>query len=219
TAATNAALERAVHSALTRAGLPTGLVTVLDDPQRRLLRALLKRPDEVDVVIPRGSPALVEHCRTSAIPLIAGGGGVNHLYIHRSADLELAVRATLDSKLPEPAGCTSVETLLLDRAVARDYFETLARALAGRETELTLHTAPELTALVPAGLKTEPLAAHDLGREFLDPVVAVVPVDDENAALDHVRRHGSGHTEGVIARDRHVIDAFRRRADAAMVVV
>ncbi|WP_439945753.1 glutamate-5-semialdehyde dehydrogenase [Streptomyces sp. BBFR109] len=219
TAATNAALERAVHSALTRAGLPTGLVTVLDDPQRRLLRALLKRPDEVDVVIPRGSPALVEHCRTSAIPLIAGGGGVNHLYIHRSADLELAVRATLDSKLPEPAGCTSMETLLLDRAVARDYFETLARALAGRETELTLHTAPELTALVPAGLKTEPLAAHDLGREFLDPVVAVVPVDDENAALDHVRRHGSGHTEGVIARDRHVIDAFRRRADAAMVVV
>ncbi|MGV9289097.1 glutamate-5-semialdehyde dehydrogenase [Streptomyces sp. NPDC003719] len=219
TAATNAALERAVHAALRRAGLPTGLVSVLDDPQRRLLRALLKRPDQVDVLIPRGSPALVDHCRTSAIPLIASGGGVNHLYVHRSADLDLAVRATLDSKLPEPAGCTSVETLLLDRAVARDYLEALARGLAGRETALTLHTAPELDALVPSALKTEPLAAHDLGREFLDPVVAVVPVDDVGAALDHVRRHGSGHTEGVIARDQHVVDAYRRRADAAMVVV
>nr|WP_237524416.1 glutamate-5-semialdehyde dehydrogenase [Streptomyces sp. SID5643] len=219
TTATNAALEQAAHAALREAGLPPGLVTVLDDPHRRLLRALLKRPDQVDVLIPRGSPALVDYCRTSAIPLIAGGGGVNHLYVHRSADLDLAARATLDSKLPEPAGCTSVETVLVDRAVADAYLRALARQLHGGTGVLTLRVDPHLDIPTVPGPAVETLEPHDLGREFLDPVVAVVGVDGVEAALAHVRRYGSGHTEGVIAQDPQVTDAFRHRADAAMVVV
>ncbi|MFJ8593531.1 glutamate-5-semialdehyde dehydrogenase [Streptomyces sp. NPDC093598] len=231
TAVTNAALEQAVHAALHQAGLPSDLVTVLDDPHRRLLRALLKRPDQVDVLIPRGSPALVDYCRTSAIPLIAGGGGVNHLYVHRSADLDLAARATLDSKLPEPAGCTSVETVLVDRAVAGAYLQALAHRLEDRAEALTLRVDatldPTSDASVQAavdvsaapGLRVEALGPHDLGREFLDPVIAVVGVDGVTAALAHVRRYGSGHTEGLIAQDPQVIDAFRRRVDASMVVV
>lgn len=219
TAATNAALGEAVRDALRAAGLPTGLVTVLDDPHRRLLRALLKRPDQVDVLIPRGSPALVDYCRTSAIPLIASGSGANHLYVHRSADLDLAVRATLDSKIPEPAGCTSVETVLVDRAVSGAYLTTLARQLEDCAASLTLHVDAGLDVPAGPGPVVEPLAPHDLGREFLGPVIAVVGVDDVTAALDHIRRHGSGHTEGVIAQDTDVTDAFRRRVDAAMVVV
>ncbi|GHH45273.1 glutamate-5-semialdehyde dehydrogenase [Streptomyces candidus] len=219
TAATNAALQRALHDALTDAGLPPGLVTVLDDPHRRLLRALLKRPDQVDVLIPRGSPALVDYCRTSAIPLIASGGGANHLYVHHSADLGLAARVTLDSKLPEPAGCTSVETVLVDRAVAAPYVEALAQELKEADATLTVRTEPGTTIPVSPGLRAEPLAPHDLGREFLGPVVALVAVDGVAEALEHVRAHGSGHTEGVLADDADVVEAFRRRVDAAMVVV
>ncbi|MGC5287763.1 glutamate-5-semialdehyde dehydrogenase [Micromonospora sp. DT231] len=218
-AATNAALERTAHAALAEAGLPTGLVTVLDDPHRRLLRALLKRPDQVDVVIPRGSPALVDACRTSAIPLIASGGGVNHLYVHRSADLDLAARVTLDSKLPEPAGCTSVETVLVDSTVAEAYLEALARQLKETEATLTLRVGPGVDVPVAPGLRTEPLGPYDVGREFLEPVVALVGVDGPATALEHIRTHGSGHTEGVLARDPEVTDAFRRGVDAAMVVV
>lgn len=218
-AATNAALEQAVHAALRQAGLPTGLVTLLDDPHRRLLRALLKRPDQVDVLIPRGSPALVDYCRTSSIPLIASGGGVNHLYVHRTADLDLAARVTLDSKLPEPAGCTSLETILVDRAVAEPYFAALARRLEDHPAALTLRVDPGLRAPIDPGLRTEAMQPHDLGREFLDPVLAVVGVDDVTAALDHIRRYGSKHTEGVVSKDPQVLDAFRDRVDAAMVVV
>ena len=118
-ARTNEALSVVAREALEAAGLPARLVTVLDDPDRTQLRALLKRPDAVDVLIPRGSPSLIDYCRSaSSIPVIASGGGVNHVYVHRSADLDLAAEVALDSKLPEPTACNTAEMLLVDAEVA-----------------------------------------------------------------------------------------------------
>jgi glutamate-5-semialdehyde dehydrogenase len=225
-AATDAAIGAAARAALSDAGLPADLVTVLDDPHRAQFRALLKRPDLVDVLIPRGSPSLVEHCRTAGtIPLIASGGGVNHLYVHRDADPALAATVTLDSKLPEPAGCTSVELVLAHREVAVAYLAALRAAVLAGGAPLTVRLHPGLADAGPAdgaqdgGLwRTEPLGPHDLGREFLDPVIAVLPVAGPDEAVAHIRRYGSGHTEGVLAADPAVADEFARRVDAAMVV-
>ncbi|MEU4493935.1 glutamate-5-semialdehyde dehydrogenase [Streptomyces sp. NBC_00210] len=222
-AATDAALAEVVKSALAAAGLPTGLVTVLDDPDRSLMKGILARPDQVDVLIPRGSPSLIEYCRTaSSIPLIASGGGVNHLYVHRTADLALAARVTLNSKIPEPAGCTSVEMVLVDQEIAADYLATVLAECERQNAQLTVRldaSVKQPAARDDSPWRTETLEPHDLGREFLDPVIGLRPVPGLEAAADHIRAYGSRHTEGVLTEDPAVAQQFARQVDAAMIVV
>lgn len=218
-ARTNLALSTAVAKALAAAGLPAGMVTALDDPSRKVLRELLGRGDSIDVLIPRGSPSLIDYCRTtSTIPVIASGGGVNHLYVHESADLDLAAAVALDSKLPEPTACNTLELVLVDQSVAEDF----VAALTAADAEVTIKLDDRVRA--PAGGEQRPwsieqLAEHDFGREFLAPAVGVHVVDGLDDAIAHITRFGSMHTEGVLASDAQVSDEFVKRVDAAAIVV
>lgn len=216
-AATNAALGEIVREAADAAGLPPGMAQVLADGDRSLVRQLLKRHDAIDALIPRGSPSLIEHCRTaSTIPVIASGGGVNHLYVDDSADLDLAARIALDSKLTEPTACNTLEMVLAHRDVAG----RLARLLVDRDEQpYTLRLPAELA--VSGGRRTsvQPLGAHDDGREFLDRTIGLRPVTGLDQTVAHIRRHGSRHTEGVVASRPEVVAAFLRAVDAATLVV
>jgi glutamate-5-semialdehyde dehydrogenase len=198
------------------------MVQVLGDTDRNQFRELLRRDDALDLVIPRGSPSLVDYCRTATrIPVIVGGGGVNHVYVHESADPELAVRLVLDSKLPEPAGCTALEMALVDEGAADAFFAELARrAAAGELLDLRLRVPEELIPDLPEELeRVEPLADHDDGREYLDLVLAIRVVEGVEEAIEHIRRHGSAHTEGIVAEDAEAIERFCGRVDAAAVIV
>jgi glutamate-5-semialdehyde dehydrogenase len=219
-AATDAAAGQVIRQALELAGLPGDLVTVLADPDRSVFRALLTRADAVDVLIPRGSPSLIEYCqRNSAIPVIASGGGVNHLYVHAGADLELAARVALDSKVDEPTACNTLELVLVDRQVAGAFQRELI-AEANRAA-VAVRLRSDVTAQEPDDgiVEVERLEPHDFGREYLDVTIGVHAVDGVDEALAHIARYGSGHTEGVIATDSGVIDRFAGRVDAAAVVV
>jgi glutamate-5-semialdehyde dehydrogenase len=222
---TDAAMAGVVHSALEAAGLPTGLVTVLDDPDRRVFRALLGRPDKIDVLIPRGSPSLIDFCRqASTIPVLASGGGVNHLYVHRDADLGLAARITLDSKAPEPTACNTLEMALVDRSVAAAYLAALVAEANRTGTAIAVRSAMrpagEPAAGATSGVVTFlALDPEDLGREFLDVTVGVLPVDGPRQAAEHIQRYGSGHTEGIVTADPDVADRFVNSVDAAAIVV
>jgi len=221
-AVTNALLGDVLADALDESELPDGMVQVLGDTDRDQFRELLRRDDAIDLVLPRGSPSLVDYCRTaSRIPVIVGGEGVNHLYVHESADPELAVRLLLDSKLPEPAGCTALEMALVDEGVADAFFAGLARrAAAGELLDLRLRVPEELIADLPEELeRVEPLADHDDGREYLDLVLGIRIVDGVEEAIDHIRRHGSAHTEGIVGQDAEAIERFCGRVDAAAVIV
>jgi glutamate-5-semialdehyde dehydrogenase len=220
-AGTNAVLGELFAEALRAAGLPAGMVRVLRDLDRAGLRALLRRDDAIDVLIPRGSPSLLDSCRAgSRIPMIAGGGGVNHQYVHSAADPDLAVDLVLDGALPEPEGCTALEAVLLDAAVAERFCRRLARRAGDPEVKaLTLRVPPELAAGWFGALAIEPLAPVDLGREFLEPTIAVVPVSTMDEAIAHIHRYGSGHTESIVTGDAATADEFCRRVDAAAVVV
>jgi glutamate-5-semialdehyde dehydrogenase len=224
-AATNALLGDVLADALDESDLPAGMVQVLGDTDRNQFRELLRRDDAIDLVLPRGSPSLVDYCRTaSRIPVIVGGEGVNHLYVHESADPELAVRLLLDSKLPEPAGCTALEMALVDTGAADAFFAALAeRAAAGELLDLRLRVPEELIADLPEALRAaqqvEPLADHDDGREYLDLVLGIRIVDGVDEAIDHIRRHGSAHTEGIVGEDADAIERFCGRVDAAAVIV
>ncbi|WP_016908604.1 glutamate-5-semialdehyde dehydrogenase [Streptomyces xiaopingdaonensis] len=227
--ATNAELGLAVRRAAERAGLPGGLATVLDDPDRSQLRWLLSHPDAVDVLIPRGSPSLIDYCRTAtSIPVIASGGGINHVFVHSSADLSLAVDITLNSKLSEPTACNALELALVERRVADEFTARLRTAARRHEGPVTLRTDPSL---VPApdsadapdapdtGFREEPLAEHDFGREVLEPSLGVLVVDDLDAAVAHVRRYGSAHTEGIVAEDPSAVATYTAAVDAAALIV
>jgi glutamate-5-semialdehyde dehydrogenase len=216
-AATNAVLGELVADATEAAGLPYGMAQVLTDGDRALVRALLKRHDAIDALIPRGSPSLIDHCRaTSTIPVIASGGGVNHLYVDASADLDLAARIALDSKLSEPTACNTLEMVLAHQDIAAE----LARALVklGETQAYTLRLDPTLVDSVP-GQDVRPLAAHDDGREFLDRTIGLRSVAGLAEAVAHIRQHGSRHTEGVVASQPDVVDGFLRAVDAAALVV
>jgi glutamate-5-semialdehyde dehydrogenase len=205
--------------ALKAAGLPAGMVQVLADPDRRVVRELLGRADVIDALIPRGSPSLIDYCqRTSTIPVIASGGGVNHLFVDRSADIEQAARLALDSKVAEPTACNTLEMVLAHADIAADLAGALIR-WGDRSVRLRLDSSL-LAGLAATGPATvEPLAEHDDGREFLDRTIGLRPVGGVEQAIAHIRRHGSGHTEGVAARDPAVIERFLSAVDAAALVV
>jgi glutamate-5-semialdehyde dehydrogenase len=233
---TNAALAAVIEDALAEAELPAGLAQVLVDLDRAGLRELLRRDDAVDVLLPRGSPSLVDSCRAiSRIPMIVGGGGVNHQYVHADADLDLAVRLVLDGKLPEPEGCTALEAVLLDQPVVEPFCRLLPRlvgsapAVPGSGGVLELRAGPEAAAALAGpsaelngdrpAVRVRPLAPADLGREFLGPTLAVLAVDGLAGAVGHIDRYGSRHTESIVTQDPAVADEFCRLVDAAAVVV
>jgi glutamate-5-semialdehyde dehydrogenase len=217
-ATTNVELQTVVRSALEAVGLPTDLVTVLNDPTRRVMRALLADPRSVDVLIPRGSPSLIDYCRTAtSIPVIASGGGVNHLYVDADADLELAAAITLDSKLSEPTACNSLELVLVHAEVAAGFVAALNAAVAKDGRDCTIRLDPRISA--GPDLKTLPLDEHDLGREFLAPSVGVLEVSGIDEAIAHIRRYGSAHTEAVVSADDSVVNRFVASVDAATIVV
>jgi glutamate-5-semialdehyde dehydrogenase len=227
-AGTNAVLRSVLAAALTDAALPEAMVQLVDDQDRSVLRQLLRRDDAIDVLIPRGSPSLLDHCRSaSRIPVIAGGGGVNHLYVHHSADPDLAATVVLDSKLPDPAGCTTLEMVLLDDGATDTFLTALARRLRTLPAHLTdgftLRIPAAFRARLPAALTglvpNADLADHDDGREFLDRTLAMRPVAGVDEAVAHIRRFGTGHTEAVVSRCQHTIERFRRQVDAAAIVV
>jgi glutamate-5-semialdehyde dehydrogenase len=225
------------------------LATVVDDPDRSKLRWLLSRPDLVDVLIPRGSPSLIDYCRNAtSIPVIASGGGVNHLFVHASADLPLAVDIALNSKLSEPTACNALELVLVERGVAQEFTTLLRAAARGHGGPVTLRldpaldpnpnpapapdAAPAAADGVPDGggtlpdadrvrdlVREEALSDVDFGREVLEPSLGVLVVDGLDAAVAHVRRHGSAHTEGIVAGDAAAVAAYTRAVDAAAVIV
>jgi glutamate-5-semialdehyde dehydrogenase len=219
-ARTDAVAAGVIRAALVAAGLPADLVTVLADPDRSAFRALLARSDAIDLLVPRGSPSLIDFCRrASTIPVLASGGGVNHLYVHRGADLDLAARITLDSKTPEPTACNALEMVLVDRPVAAQFHRALLAAANAAGIPLEVHSDAAARPYTDGVVGVTPLGPHDAGREFLAATVAVRAVDGLDAAAAHIAEHGSGHTEGIVTGDAAVADAFVRRVDAAAVVV
>lgn len=227
-AATNKVLKSVFVDALADAALPEAMVQVVEDQDRSHLRQLLRRDDAIDVLIPRGSPSLLDFCRSaSKIPVIFGGDGVNHLYIHHSADLDLAVTLVLDGKLPDPAGCTALEMVLVDDVVAAPFIAALAAHLPAVPSSLVegfgLRMPDPLRARLPAevlhGVPVGTLAAHDDGREFLDRTLAVRPVSGLAEAVAHIRRFGTGHTECVVSEDPETITRFCQSVDAAALIV
>ncbi|KRG83210.1 MULTISPECIES: glutamate-5-semialdehyde dehydrogenase [Stenotrophomonas] len=211
----NTAIAAALKRALRQAGVPDAALTLVEDLRRETMLELLQLNDIVDLAIPRGGEGLIrfvaEHAR---VPVIKHYKGVCHLYVDDSADLQLALGLLLDGKVSRPAACNSLETLLVHADIAPRFLPLAADALRARGVELRGDAA---TRALVAGVA--PADEADYAAEYLDLILAVRVVDSLDAAIAHIRRHTSDHTEVIATGDPAHADAFVHALRSAVVMV
>lgn len=210
---------RAVHAALARglvaADLPAEAVQLVPTTDRAAVGLILQGLEgAIDLVIPRGGRSLVERVQAEARVAVLGHlEGINHTYVHLGAALETARRIVLNAKMRRVAVCGATETLLIDRAVAPAQLPAIAADLIA--AGCTLRGDAAACALV--GSMAEAVEA-DWSAEYLAPTLAVRVVEGLDAALDHIRRYGSGHTEAIITEDTAAAERFLAEVDSAIVL-
>jgi glutamate-5-semialdehyde dehydrogenase len=213
--ASNAAIAACLHAALRAAGLPAAAVSVIGDPAREHVLELLQLSELIDLAIPRGGEGLIrfvaEHAR---VPVIKHYKGVCHLFVEQSADPAMALDLLIDGKTSRPGVCNAIETLLVDAAIAPRFLPQALAALAARGVELRgcARTRAWSDAVRPA-------SDDDYAAEFLDLILAVRVVDGMEAALAHIARYGSDHTEVIASGDAQAAERFVRGTRSAAVMV
>jgi glutamate-5-semialdehyde dehydrogenase len=211
----NLAIADVLRDGLTKAGLPADGVLLVDDVRHEAAVELMQLTDVVDCLIPRGGPALIQSIRDHAtVPVIIDGDGNCHVYVDASADLDGALDIVVNAKTQRPSVCNAAESLVVHEAVADTFLPAVAAALVDQGVELVGDAGAR--ARVPAmGEATD----DDFGREFLALKMSVAVVPSLDAAIDHVNRFGSGHTEAILTRDLAAASRFTDAVDAGTVVV
>jgi glutamate-5-semialdehyde dehydrogenase len=209
----NVAIAGVLREALGKAGLPEDALVLVEDTSRESAVEFMKLRGLIDVLIPRGGPGLIatvlEH---ATVPYVIDGDGNCHVYVDADADLDMAASVVVDAKTNRPSVCNAAESLVVHESVAAAFLPRVAEALEG--VELVGDDAAR--ALVPRiGAATE----DDFGREFLDLKMSVAVVPSLEAAIEHVNRFGSGHSEAIVTRDLAAATRFTTEVDAAAVLV
>lgn len=209
----NRAIASVLRGALKSSGFPEDSVQLLDDPGREATQELMALED-LDVLIPRGGKGLKEAVKAHAkVPVIMTGMGLCHLYVDRSANPDMAVKIAVNSKAQRPSVCNSIETLLVHSDVAPSFLPSLASAMA--EAGVELRGDGRVRSLVPMACATD----EDWDTEYLALILSVKMVDSLEEAIDHINRHGSGHSEAIVTEDYLASRAFLDKVDASSVYV
>ena len=205
---TNRALMDALLEAANKAGMPEGWAALLET--REEVRDMLKLDDCIDLIIPRGSNEFVRYIMdNSRIPVLGHADGICHVYVDASADIDLGVRVLIDSKTQYVAVCNAAETLLVHKDIANTFLPAAAKALA--EKKVLLKGCQRTQAIIPCEAASE----EDWGTEYLDYILSIKVVDDLQAAIKHINRYGSGHTDSIISTDMQAVKTFMSLVDSA----
>jgi glutamate-5-semialdehyde dehydrogenase len=211
----NTAIAGILRDALAAAGLPLDAVSLVPRTDRGAIDALLLQEDYVDLIIPRGGEGLIRSvAEKSRIPVIKHYKGVCHIYVDEGADIPEAVAVCVNAKAQRPGVCNAMETLLVHGAIAPVFLPKVAEAMSRERVEL--RGCPETLRLVPG---TVAATESDWGKEYLDLVLAVRVVPSMDAAMEHIRRYGSLHTEAILTRDHDHAMRFLREVDSSLVLV
>jgi glutamate-5-semialdehyde dehydrogenase len=211
----NLALAEELRAAARDTEVPEDAIQIVAQTDRQAIDHLLREEDCVDLIIPRGGPGLIRKVsETSRIPVIKHDAGVCHIYIDADADAEMARRIVLDSKLRQMEVCNGVETLLVHGDAIQTVMPGVLKALheAGVEIRGDARTCEIFGDAVPA-------SDSDWTEEYLAPILAVKVVPDLDAAVDHIRRFGSDHTEVIVTQDYAHAEEFLRRVNSSTVGV
>jgi glutamate-5-semialdehyde dehydrogenase len=212
---TNRVLVDLLQEALASVGLPGDAVQTIDEFGREGAKQLMQARGYVDVLIPRGSAQLIETVVSeSKVPVIETGAGVVHLYLDESADEAMAVDIAVNAKVQRPSVCNALETLLVDTRSAARLLPPVLAAL--REKGVTLHADERTRAIFSDAV---PASEDDWGTEHMSLDLNVAVVDDMDAALAHIRRYSTHHTESIVTNDLGRAERFLAEVDSAVVMV
>jgi len=211
----NIAVASVLRDALAKHALPEDAVILVEDTAYETATQVMQLTGYVDCLIPRGGPSLIKSIVDNAkVPVIIDGDGNCHVYVDASADLDEAVKIVVNAKTQRPSVCNAAESLVVHAAVADAFIPRIANVLAEQDVELVGDTASRrLSAHI------EPAADDDYGREFLDLKISVAVAADLDAAIAHINRYGSGHSEAILTRDLDAARRFTNEVDAAAVLV
>jgi glutamate-5-semialdehyde dehydrogenase len=211
--------SRAILAALTEglrgAGLPEASIQLVPTRDRAAVGLMLAGLDgNLDVIVPRGGKSLVARVQAEArVPVFAHLEGVCHVFVDRAASLEMAKKIVLNAKMRRTGVCGAAETLLVDRAVAPTHLKPLIEMLIGAGCEIR---GDKVT--LAADKRVKPASEEDWSTEYLDAIIAVGVVDDIGAAIEHIERYGSHHTDAIVTDDRKTAEKFLREVDSAIVL-
>ena len=212
---TNLAVAAALREGFVKAGLPEDALVLVDDPSHEAAIEVMQLTEFVDCLIPRGGASLIQSIRENAtVPVIIDGDGNCHVYVDADADLEMAFDIVINAKTHRPSVCNAAESLVVHESVADELLPRLAEALMADGVELIGDAGSR--ARVPAMGEA---ADADFAQEFLTLKLSVATVPSLDAAIDHVNRFGSGHTEAIVTRSLDAARRFTHEVDAAAVVV
>jgi glutamate-5-semialdehyde dehydrogenase len=214
---TNQVLVRIIQEALTSTGLPKNTIQLIANTDREEVKEMLQLHEYIDLIIPRGSSTLQNFCREhSKIPVITGGIGICHLFVDESADLEKCIPVISNAKIQRPTVCNALDTLLVHARIASDFIPKIVDQLS--QKGVTFRLDPRSFGLVK-NPSCQQAAAFDWDTEWLSLVLGIKIVDHLDEALDHIRRHSSSHSDGILTENKHNAELFIRSVDSAAVYV
>jgi len=211
----SAAIHKALVAGLEAAQLPADAIQIVPVTDRAAVSEMLKGLNgAIDVIVPRGGKSLVARVQSEArVPVFAHLEGICHLYIDKSADLDMARAIAVNAKMRRTGICGATETLLVDRAVAQTHLVPVLEDLAAKGCEIR-GSDEVITLYAAATLATE----EDWSTEYLDAIISVALVDGVSGAIGHINRYSSHHTEAVVAEDADVVARFFNEIDSAILL-
>ncbi len=215
----NQALAQLIQEGLRSAGLPFDAVQVVETTDRAAVGHLIADTEHVDVIIPRGGKSLTSRIASEAkVPVIKHLDGICHVYVDREADLDKAVVVADNAKTQRYSPCNTMETLLVHEQVAAALLPRLGRIYADKGVEMR-GCAATLAILRQAGLPAVAATDEDWATEYLAPILSIRIVEGLDAAMDHIARYGSQHTEAIITENHSHAMRFLREVDSSSVMI
>jgi len=212
---TSVVIAEAMGEGLEKAGLPADAIRLVPTRDRSAVGAMLSGLDgNIDVIVPRGGKSLVARVQEEArVPVFAHLEGLNHVFVHGQADLEMAKKIVLNAKMRRTGVCGSAETLLVDRACAPTHLEPLVSMLL--DAGCAVRGDQEAQAADP---RVSAATEEDWRTEYLDAIIAVRVVDGLDEAISHIETYGSHHTDSIVTDDAGAAERFLRQVDSAIVL-
>jgi glutamate-5-semialdehyde dehydrogenase len=211
--------SRAIHAALAQglreANLPEAAISLVPTRDRAAVGMMLTGLNgAIDVIVPRGGKSLVERVQKEArVPVFAHLEGVNHVYVDKAASLDMAKTIVMNAKLRRTGVCGAAETLLVDRAAPAGHLKSLVAMLLDAGCELRGDAAVQKT-----DARVKPASEQDWSTEYLDKIITAGVVDGVDAAIDHIERYGTHHTDAIVTADDAAAEKFLNEVDSAIVL-